>query len=127
MVEHEGRSALMCASAHGHAATMQLLLDAEADTGLVDNRGLTALAHAASAGVAHRLSTKIDIQRSLLAAGADERTLYGGPDAPLLFAATHDYHEIALWMMVMGSANKDCADSQGRTAILGLPFHPPTE
>lgn len=67
-----GDSLLMLAAYHGHAGTVQLLIDLGADVNTLNDRGQSPLAGAVFKGYA-------DVVRALLAAGADADT--GNPSA----------------------------------------------
>ncbi len=100
--ERKGQTALMWASAEGHAEVVELLLAAKADHQIALSSGMTALFFAAREG-------RRDVVRHLIRAGADPNAELSPPKgasraaragtSPLILAIENGHFEVALELL----------------------------
>ncbi|XP_047987988.1 kinase D-interacting substrate of 220 kDa B isoform X1 [Leguminivora glycinivorella] len=94
--DENGTTALMCASEHGRAAAVRLLLDCGADACAADADGWTPLAFAARGG-------HVTVVRELLDAGAKVDSRDCGGWSPLMWASYKGYEEIVAILLEKGA------------------------
>ena len=105
----DGETALMLASARGHADAVGTLLNVGADPDIRNNLGRTALMTAVD-------NERKDVVRALLKAKADPDIQSGEGHTALMYAAADRNHETLMALLNAG-ADANLQDAEGNTAL----------
>jgi ankyrin repeat protein len=112
----DGMTPLMFAAASGRIAAVELLLAHGARIEDVDDRGCTALMHAASFGKEEMQPGKYEVTRILLSKGAQINAADHDGKTPLMHAAWSDNTRL-IGLLLMKGAPIEARDNSGRTPL----------